>query len=80
METEEDAVKKTQMLDARERNMSHNVRCTECGVNPFKIHKQILQFSSGSVSWLSLGELPLPIDDACPVLLNGLRGQSTGTS
>ncbi|KAJ7963026.1 Cytochrome c-type biogenesis protein [Quillaja saponaria] len=31
METKEDAVKKGQMVDARARNISHNVRCTECG-------------------------------------------------
>jgi cytochrome c-type biogenesis protein CcmH len=31
METEEDEVKKTQLVDARARNISHNVRCTECG-------------------------------------------------
>lgn len=31
METEEDEVKKTQLADARARNISHNVRCTECG-------------------------------------------------
>lgn len=31
MESEDDAVKKTQVVDARARNISHNVRCTECG-------------------------------------------------
>ncbi|KAI4355623.1 hypothetical protein L6164_004377 [Bauhinia variegata] len=31
MESEEDAVKKAQIIDARARNISHNVRCTECG-------------------------------------------------
>ncbi|KAL7222156.1 hypothetical protein ACSBR1_023964 [Camellia fascicularis] len=31
MESEEDAVKKSQVVDARARNISHNVRCTECG-------------------------------------------------
>ncbi|KAB1218546.1 Cytochrome c-type biogenesis protein CcmH [Morella rubra] len=31
METEEDEVKKTLLVDARARNISHNVRCTECG-------------------------------------------------
>ncbi|PRQ50968.1 putative CcmH/CycL/Ccl2/NrfF family protein [Rosa chinensis] len=31
MESEEDPVKKTQVVDARARNISHNVRCTECG-------------------------------------------------
>ncbi|GLT71672.1 hypothetical protein SLA2020_436720 [Shorea laevis] len=31
MESEEDEVKKTQLADARARNISHNVRCTECG-------------------------------------------------
>ncbi|XP_057528000.1 cytochrome c-type biogenesis CcmH-like mitochondrial protein [Amaranthus tricolor] len=31
MENEEDAVKKQQIIDARARNISHNVRCTECG-------------------------------------------------
>ncbi|XP_010249661.1 PREDICTED: cytochrome c-type biogenesis CcmH-like mitochondrial protein [Nelumbo nucifera] len=31
MEGEEDAVKKAQMVEARARNISHNVRCTECG-------------------------------------------------
>ncbi|XP_052180990.1 cytochrome c-type biogenesis CcmH-like mitochondrial protein isoform X2 [Diospyros lotus] len=31
MEREEDAVKKAQVVEARARNISHNVRCTECG-------------------------------------------------
>ncbi|KAJ4958947.1 hypothetical protein NE237_026058 [Protea cynaroides] len=31
MESEEDPVKKAQMVDVRARNISHNVRCTECG-------------------------------------------------
>ncbi|CAK9321911.1 unnamed protein product [Citrullus colocynthis] len=31
METDEDAVKKTQLVEARARNISHNVRCIECG-------------------------------------------------
>ncbi|KAH9624928.1 hypothetical protein KSS87_008377 [Heliosperma pusillum] len=31
MENEDDAVKKQQIIDARARNISHNVRCTECG-------------------------------------------------
>lgn len=31
MENEEDVVKKQQIVDARARNISHNVRCTECG-------------------------------------------------
>lgn len=31
METKDDEVKKTRVVDARARNISHNVRCTECG-------------------------------------------------
>ncbi|GMH15978.1 hypothetical protein Nepgr_017819 [Nepenthes gracilis] len=31
MANEEDAMKKAQIVDARARNISHNVRCTECG-------------------------------------------------
>lgn len=31
METDEDALKKTQLVEARARNISHNVRCIECG-------------------------------------------------
>ncbi|KAF5804694.1 putative CcmH/CycL/Ccl2/NrfF family protein [Helianthus annuus] len=31
MENEEDPVKKQQIVDARARNVSHNVRCLECG-------------------------------------------------
>ncbi|XP_058114231.1 cytochrome c-type biogenesis CcmH-like mitochondrial protein [Magnolia sinica] len=31
MESEEDPVKKAQTVEARARNISHNVRCTECG-------------------------------------------------
>ncbi|KDP37255.1 hypothetical protein JCGZ_06311 [Jatropha curcas] len=31
MESEDDVVKKTQVVEARARNISHNVRCTECG-------------------------------------------------
>ncbi|KAL4583879.1 hypothetical protein LXL04_008464 [Taraxacum kok-saghyz] len=31
MENEEDPVKRQQILDARARNISHNVRCLECG-------------------------------------------------
>lgn len=31
MANEEDAVKNQQIIDARARNISHNVRCTECG-------------------------------------------------
>ncbi|GMH14343.1 hypothetical protein Nepgr_016184 [Nepenthes gracilis] len=31
MANEQDAVKKAQIVDARARNISHNVRCTECG-------------------------------------------------
>ncbi|KAF6134155.1 hypothetical protein GIB67_013552 [Kingdonia uniflora] len=31
MENGDEAVKKTQVVDARARNISHNVRCTECG-------------------------------------------------
>ncbi|XP_041019299.1 cytochrome c-type biogenesis CcmH-like mitochondrial protein isoform X2 [Juglans microcarpa x Juglans regia] len=31
MENEEDAVKNTRLVEARARNISHNVRCTECG-------------------------------------------------
>ncbi|KAL6996460.1 hypothetical protein U1Q18_006592 [Sarracenia purpurea var. burkii] len=30
-ESKEDAVKKSQVVEARARNISHNVRCTECG-------------------------------------------------
>lgn len=31
MEGGEDEVKKVQVIEARARNISHNVRCTECG-------------------------------------------------
>lgn len=31
MENEEDPVKRQQIIDARARNISHNVRCLECG-------------------------------------------------
>ncbi|KAK1561101.1 hypothetical protein Q3G72_034486 [Acer saccharum] len=31
MESNDDALKKKQVVDARARNISHNVRCTECG-------------------------------------------------
>ncbi|CAA2980242.1 cytochrome c-type biogenesis -like mitochondrial [Olea europaea subsp. europaea] len=31
MESEEDLVKKERVVEARARNISHNVRCTECG-------------------------------------------------
>lgn len=31
MGSEEDPVKKTQVVNARAQNISHNVRCTECG-------------------------------------------------
>ncbi|CAN8293336.1 unnamed protein product [Cochlearia groenlandica] len=31
MEKKDEDLKKAQMLDARARNISHNVRCTECG-------------------------------------------------
>ncbi|KAK9066248.1 hypothetical protein SSX86_013569 [Deinandra increscens subsp. villosa] len=31
MENEEDPVKRQQIVDARARNISHNVRCLECG-------------------------------------------------
>lgn len=31
MESEDDVVKNKQALEARARNISHNVRCTECG-------------------------------------------------
>lgn len=31
MGSKEDAVKEAQIVDARARNISHNVRCTECG-------------------------------------------------
>ncbi|KAL0754972.1 hypothetical protein Bca101_092640 [Brassica carinata] len=31
MEKRDEDLKKSQMLDARARNISHNVRCTECG-------------------------------------------------
>ncbi|KAG7014070.1 Cytochrome c-type biogenesis CcmH-like mitochondrial protein, partial [Cucurbita argyrosperma subsp. argyrosperma] len=31
MESDADAVKKTQLVEARARNISHNVRCIECG-------------------------------------------------
>lgn len=31
MASEDDAVKKALIVDARARNISHNVRCTECG-------------------------------------------------
>lgn len=31
MENNGDEVKKTQLVEARARNISHNVRCTECG-------------------------------------------------
>ncbi|KAG2729041.1 hypothetical protein I3843_01G227200 [Carya illinoinensis] len=31
MENEDDAVKNTRLVEARARNISHNVRCTECG-------------------------------------------------
>lgn len=31
MGSEVDAVKEAQIVDARARNISHNVRCTECG-------------------------------------------------
>jgi cytochrome c-type biogenesis protein CcmH len=31
MASKDDAVKETLIVDARARNISHNVRCTECG-------------------------------------------------
>lgn len=31
MASEDDELKKKQMMDARARNISRNVRCTECG-------------------------------------------------
>lgn len=31
MQKDEDTVKKERLVDARARNISHNVRCTECG-------------------------------------------------
>ena len=31
MEKRDEDLQKAQMLDARARNISHNVRCTECG-------------------------------------------------
>ncbi|GLT45170.1 hypothetical protein SLA2020_190220 [Shorea laevis] len=31
MEKKDDELKKTQVVEARARNISHNVRCTECG-------------------------------------------------
>ncbi|KAK9282405.1 hypothetical protein L1049_005322 [Liquidambar formosana] len=31
MENEDDVAKKSQVVEARARNISHNVRCTECG-------------------------------------------------
>lgn len=31
MESKEDIVKKERVVEARARNISHNVRCTECG-------------------------------------------------
>ena len=31
MESQENDVKSSQVVDARARNISHNVRCTECG-------------------------------------------------
>lgn len=31
MANEEDAAKEIQVVEARARNISHNVRCTECG-------------------------------------------------
>ncbi|KAL5793006.1 hypothetical protein ACOSP7_001600 [Xanthoceras sorbifolium] len=31
MESNDDALKQKQVVDARARNISHNVRCTECG-------------------------------------------------
>lgn len=31
MESDEDTLKKTQLVEARARNISHNVRCIECG-------------------------------------------------
>lgn len=31
MENDVDEVKKAQLVEARARNISHNVRCTECG-------------------------------------------------
>ncbi|KAK8664274.1 hypothetical protein V6N13_084072 [Hibiscus sabdariffa] len=31
MENKDDEVKKSQVVEARARNISHNVRCTECG-------------------------------------------------
>lgn len=31
MESKDDEVKKKQIVDSRARNISHNVRCTECG-------------------------------------------------
>ncbi|KAL9405639.1 hypothetical protein Peur_002611 [Populus x canadensis] len=48
MESKEDEeYKKVQLVDPRARNISHSVTCTECGVSPLKILKQILQFSLG---------------------------------
>ena len=31
MGSEEDALRKAQLVEERARNISHNVRCTECG-------------------------------------------------
>nr|CAB3499392.1 unnamed protein product [Digitaria exilis] len=40
MATEED-VKQRQIIESRARNISHNVRCTECGKSDKEIYKKL---------------------------------------
>lgn len=54
MGSEEDPVKKSQVVDARARNISHNVRCTECG-------SQSIEDSQADIAILLRKVLHLPL-------------------
>lgn len=58
MEREEDPVKKTQVVDARARNISHNVRCTECG-------SQSIEDSQADIAILLRKVFHLPLHLIC---------------
>lgn len=59
MENEEDAVKNTQVVEARARNISHNVRCTECGSQSIEDSQADIAILLRKVAFLIMLFLPV---------------------
>ncbi|KAK3193943.1 hypothetical protein Dsin_025253 [Dipteronia sinensis] len=57
MDSNDDALKKKQVVDARARNISHNVRCTECGSQSIEDSQAVIAILLRKTAALWLSQL-----------------------